>query len=228
LYGALHFADGTSIRTIVAPMPDAGVPALLVLAAYLVGAVPFGLLVPKWVAGVDVRTIGSGNIGATNVSRAIGRKWFFVVLALDAGKGVAGVLLFPRLAGDAAPTWLRVACGLAAVLGHVFSPFLRFKGGKGVATAAGVIAALAPIPAAAALGVFLVVLVASRWMSLASMCAAAALAPLAVALDAGRDVALFGALVAVVVILRHKANIGRIAAGTEPRVFAKKKEQVDV
>ena len=205
-------------------MADAAVPALLVLAAFAVGSTPWGLLVTRWVAGVDVRTVGSGNVGATNVSRVLGRGWFFVVFALDAAKGAGPVLFFPPLAGTPAPEWLRVACGLAAVLGHVFNPFLRFKGGKGVATAAGVIGALAPLPALGVLGVFLVTLVAFRFVSLASMAAAVALVPLAYSLGSSREVMGFGVIAAAIVIVRHKSNLARIAAGTEPRVFAKKKE----
>ena len=208
-------------------MSDALPSALAVLAAFAAGSIPWGLLLAKWVAGVDVRTIGSGNVGATNVSRALGRKWFFVVFALDAGKGALPVLFFPALAGHPGADWLRVACGLAAVLGHVFNPFLAFKGGKGVATAAGVILALDPRPAVAALGVFLLVLVLFRYVSLASICAAVALAPLMLLFGLSMEVVVFAVLAASVVVLRHRANLGRIAKGSEPRVFAKK-ETADV
>lgn len=204
-------------------MPDAALTACLVAAAFLAGSTPFGFLLTKWVAGVDVRTVGSGNVGATNVSRVLGGRWFYVTLALDAAKGSAPVLVLPRLAADA-PSWLPVACGLAAVLGHVFSPWLRFKGGKGVATSLGVIVALAPLSGAVALGAFLVVLAATRYMSLASIAAAVVLAPAALLLHESREFVAFAALVAALVILRHKANLGRIAAGTEPRVGAKKRE----
>jgi glycerol-3-phosphate acyltransferase PlsY len=203
-------------------MPEGLVPALLAAAAFLLGAVPFGLLVAKAVSGVDVRTVGSGNVGATNVSRALGRPWFFVVFALDAGKGVAPVLLFPGFAGLPHSEWMRAGCGLAAVLGHVFSPFLRFRGGKGVATGAGAAAALAPLPALAALGVFVLVLTAFRYVSLASVCTAVALAPLSLAFGASPQVAVFGVVAAAIVVARHRENLGRIAAGTEPRIFARK------
>ena len=205
-------------------MADAAVPALLVLAAFAAGSVPWGLLVTRWVAGVDVRTVGSGNVGATNVSRVLGRGWFFVVFALDAAKGAAPVLLLPPLAGTPTAEWLRAACGLSAVLGHVFSPFLGFKGGKGVATAAGVIGALAPVPALGVLAVFLVTLFAVRFVSVASMAAAVALAPLAYLLGSSREVVVFGVIAAALVISRHKSNLARIASGTEPRVFGEKKE----
>ena len=203
-------------------MPDGLATALCVLAAFAAGAIPWGVLLTRWVAGVDVRSVGSGNVGATNVSRALGRRWFFVVFALDAAKGAVPVLVAPRLLGAAASEWLGAACGLAAVLGHVFSPFLRWKGGKGVATAAGVCGALAPLPALCAFGVFLLVLALTRFVSLSSICASAALPPLAFALGSPTPVVVFGVVVAAVVTLRHRANLGRIAAGTEPRAFAKK------
>src|SRR5262245_35823075 len=101
-------------------MAEAASPALLVAAAFAVGSIPWGLLLTKWLAGVDVRTVGSGNVGATNASRVLGRKWGAVVLVLDAAKGVLPVLFFPSLAGRDGVEWMRVACGLAAVLGHVF------------------------------------------------------------------------------------------------------------
>lgn len=203
-------------------MSDGPATALCVLAAFAVGAIPWGLLVTRWVAGVDVRSVGSGNVGATNVSRVLGRPWFFVVFALDAAKGAVPVLVAPRILGVHATEWTDVACGLGAVLGHVFNPFLRWKGGKGVATAAGVCGALAPLPALCAFGVFLAVLAVARFVSLASICAAAALPPLAFVLGSPTPVVVFGVVVAAVVTLRHRANLGRIAAGTEPRIFAKK------
>ncbi len=203
-------------------MPDAALTAAVVAAAFLVGSIPFGLILTKSIAGVDVRTVGSGNVGATNASRVLGRKWFFVVLALDAAKGALPVLVLPGLVGRGEAEWLRVACGFAAVLGHVFSPFLKFKGGKGVGTSLGAIAALAPLPGAVALGAFLVTLIASRYMSLASVVAAVVLAPAALALQASREFVSFSVLVGAVVIVRHRANLGRIAAGTEPRVFSKR------
>src|SRR5262245_61314629 len=124
-------------------MSDAELAGLFFVVAFFVGAVPFGLLLTKWIAGVDVRTVGSGNVGATNAGRVLGRGGFFAVLALDAAKGAFAAYVLPHAAKDA-PDWLAVTCGLAAVLGHVFSPFLKFKGGKGVGTSLGVIVALAP------------------------------------------------------------------------------------
>jgi glycerol-3-phosphate acyltransferase PlsY len=205
----------------------AALPALLIAAAFLVGAIPWGLLLTKWIADVDVRTVGSGNVGATNASRVLGRKWGVVVLLLDAAKGVIPVLLFPQIAGRAGVEWMSVACGLAAVLGHVFSPFLRFKGGKGVATSIGAIATLAPTCALAIFAVFVIVLVAFGYMSLASVAAAASLSPSAFLLHRTPEFIAFSALVAAVVIARHRSNLGRIAAGTEPRFLGKKATQGD-
>lgn len=203
-------------------MPPSLVPALLVLAAFAAGSIPWGLLVAKWVRGVDVRQVGSGNVGATNVARAIGKKWFFVVFALDAAKGVLPVLFLPPVAGDPPSEMLRVGCGLAAVMGHVFSPFLSFKGGKGVATSAGVIAALAPWPALCLLGVFLIVFLAFRYVSLASVAAAVALPPLALAFGSSREFVVFAVLAAALVVFRHRTNLARLAAGTEPKGFGRK------
>lgn len=203
-------------------MSDVLTEILCGTASFAVGSIPFGLLLGRWVAGVDVRKVGSGNVGATNVSRALGGRWFFVVLLLDAAKGAGPVLAAPLVAGEAASDWLRAACGFAAVLGHVFSPFLGFRGGKGVATGAGVFVALAPLPALCSFGIFGLVLAVSRFMSLASICAAASLAPVALAFRRPAPEIVFGAVVAAVVIARHRANLGRIAAGTEPRVFGKK------
>ena len=206
-------------------MPEVLLPTLLVVAAFVVGSIPTGLIIAKQVAGVDVRTVGSGNVGATNVSRALGGKWFFVVFALDAAKGVAPVLLFPGIAGHPGSEWLRAACGLAAVLGHVFSPFLQFKGGKGVATGAGATAALWWPVVLGAFVVFMVVLTIFRYVSLASVCCAFSLAPFALAFGAPPPVVVCGVVVASVVIARHRTNLGRLAAGTEPRVFARKEPQ---
>src|SRR5262245_3718296 len=199
-------------------MPDGLATALCVLAAFAVGAIPWGVLLTRWVAGVDVRSVGSGNVGATNVSRVLGRRWFLVVFALDAAKGAVPVLVAPHVLGAAASEWTGVACGLAAVLGHVFNPFLGWRGGKGVATAAGVCGALAPVPALCALGVFVVVLAATRFVSLAAVCASAALPPLAFVLGSPTPVVVFGVVVAAVVTARRRAERGGSAAGTEPRI----------
>jgi glycerol-3-phosphate acyltransferase PlsY len=193
-----------------------------VVLAFAVGAIPWGLMLARWVAGVDVRTVGSGNVGATNVARVLGKKWFPVVFVLDAAKGAVPVLFFAKLAGQPESDWLPAACGLAAVLGHIFNPFLRFKGGKGVATAAGVLATLAPLPGLVALLSFLLVFALFRYVSLGSIAAALAVVPAALVVGSKPAVTGFCALAAAVVLVRHRGNMARIAAGTEPRVGARK------
>jgi glycerol-3-phosphate acyltransferase PlsY len=207
-------------------MPVPAAVAAVLVASYLAGAIPFAFLITKWVRGIDVRTVGSGNVGATNASRVLGRKWFLVVFALDALKGAAPVLLLAGLAGVGGEslTHLRMACGLAAILGHVFPVFLGFRGGKGVATGAGVLTALTTWPALCALGVFFAALVAFRYVSLGSVIASAALVPLAWFFGEPAEVVVFCGAVAALVIVLHRKNMARIAAGTEPKVFQKRKD----
>jgi glycerol-3-phosphate acyltransferase PlsY len=173
---------------------------------------------------VDVRTVGSGNVGATNASRVLGRKWFLVVFALDFAKGALPVFLFAELPGytDAPLLRFRMACGLAAIAGHVFPVFLGFRGGKGVATGAGVLTALVPWAALASFGAFLTSLKLSRYVSLSSVIACAVLAPISWLLGAPGELIVFCALVGGLVILLHRKNLARIASGTEPKCFQRK------
>ena len=134
---------------------------IAVLAAYLIGSIPFGLMIARAVAGIDIRAIGSGNTGATNVGRILGMRWFAVVFALDFAKGCLPTLGVPRLLhalGYPSPPWLPVLVGLAAILGHNFPVYLRFKGGKGVATSLGTVMALEPVSAIASAFGFLIFL----------------------------------------------------------------------
>jgi glycerol-3-phosphate acyltransferase PlsY len=182
--------------------------------AYLLGSVPFGLLVGR-ASGRDPRRHGSGNIGATNVARAAGVAAGLLTLALDAGKGAVAVWAVGR--GWDEP-FAAAGAAVAAVLGHAFPVFLRLRGGKGVATAAGAFLVLAPWAALAAGAVFLAVVGISRYVSLGSMCAAGAL-PLAVGwLAPGRGRVEAAALCALLVVLRHGDNLRRLAAGTESRL----------
>lgn len=197
--------------------------ACLAAGSYLLGAIPFGLLIGL-LAGVDARRTGSGNTGATNILRSAGKGPALATLLLDAGKGAVPVLLAGRFAPGEA--WA-VAAGGAAILGHNYSPFLGFRGGKGVATSAGALFALSPAAAALALAAWIVVYLARRTVSLASICAAASL-PFLLALFHGMDSLLpyFGILVALVVIVAHRDNIRRILAGREPRTtFSKWKKR---
>ena len=193
----------------------------LVVLAYLAGSIPTGYLVAR-ARGIDIRSVGSGNIGATNVFRILGKGPGVFVLLADALKGALAVILLPRwLGGDAADARQQAAliAGVCAVLGHNFTCWLRFKGGKGIATSAGVLAAWAPLPFVATLGVFGVVLAASRYVSLASILAAAAL-PFAQAFLPPRQRSLvwISAVLSVLAIARHHANIRRLMAGTERRL----------
>src|SRR5215211_9216908 len=152
-------------------MPPA--PFLAVVTSYFLGAVPFGYLIAR-VRGVDIFSAGSGNIGATNVGRVLGRRFGLIVFVLDFLKGAVPVAVVRHLLPDV--PWAAVAAGLAAFVGHMFPVFLRFRGGKGVATGTGVVAVLLPAPTVVAVLVWLSVLVATRYVSLASVLAAVALA----------------------------------------------------
>lgn len=212
-------------------------PALVVL-AYLVGSIPFSFLVVRVVAGRDIRQEGSHNVGATNVARTVGRGPGIVALLLDIAKGYGAVALarwvvaqpgWPFAAGTAPwesrEFWVALA-GLIAVLGHMFPVWLRFHGGKGVATAAGVFAALDPIVIAGALIVFAIVLLVFRYVSLASIVTAASIPVLLrfIARDAPFWHIVFSIAIAIAVIAKHHSNISRLVAGTE-RKMGQKKEQ---
>jgi acyl phosphate:glycerol-3-phosphate acyltransferase len=198
------------------------------LAAYLLGSIPFGLILSKLFGAGDVRKAGSGNVGATNVARVAGTAAGVATLVLDAGKGAAAVWLAVRFANDSA-TWLVVA-GMAAMLGHCFPVWLRFHGGKGVATAAGMFLVLCPLAALGAIGVFVLVVVFWRYVSLGSIAAAAAMPLLIYFLWAPPHapplMVTFGAFAAaMLVVYKHDANIQRLVEGREPRFsFGKNKD----
>jgi glycerol-3-phosphate acyltransferase PlsY len=190
-----------------------------VACAFLLGSIPFGYLVPRLARGVDIRSVGSGNPGFTNVYRAAGPGLGIAVLLADAAKGVFAVLAGRALAGPNGA----VLAGLAAIAGHVATPFLGFRGGKGVATTAGVFFTLLPLEAAVVLFLFFVVVGVSRYVSLGSVSAAAAL-PLSIVVgDAARGrplrvpLFLLALSAAALIIWRHRANLRRLAAGTESR-----------
>ncbi len=206
--------------------------AVAIVAAYLLGSVPFAFLIAR-AHGKDLRTIGSGNIGATNLARAVGRRWGYFCFALDVLKGLAPVAVVRAIAG--APDsplllslWLLV--GIVAILGHVFPVYLRFKGGKGVATSFGVALGLWPyftLCAVVALAIWIAVVLIWRYVSLASISAAVAF-PVALVLGIltvpdWRSASLWPLMVAaivipILVIVRHRENIRRLAAGTESKV----------
>ena len=181
--------------------------------AYLIGSIPFGLILTRLAGAGDVRQIGSGNIGATNVLRT-GRKGLaLATLALDVLKGALPVWLAYRYLGPD----MAVVAGLGAVLGHCFPIWLKFKGGKGVATAAGVVAALTPLVALIAIGVFLLVVLASRYVSLASIVGTITAAPAAYALGYVQAAELY-LLLALIIVLKHAGNIRRLTQGDEARL----------
>lgn len=186
---------------------------LLVFGAYLVGAIPSGYVLGK-LAGVDVRAAGSGNVGATNVARVVGKRQGLLTLVIDVAKGVLPVVVGRRLN---LPELAIVCAGVAAFMGHLYPIYLRFKGGKGVATALGVFLALAPLATLVLIVIFAVVMGSSRIVSLSSIAAAAA-APLALWL-LGYAAILTGMamFVALMIVWRHRGNIQRLLTGTEPR-----------
>jgi acyl phosphate:glycerol-3-phosphate acyltransferase len=202
--------------------------AWLLLAAYLLGSIPFGLIFAGLFGSGDVRKSGSGNIGATNVARVAGPLAGILTLVFDTAKGAAAVLLAARIAHESA-AWMMLA-GLAALVGHCFPVWLKFKGGKGVATAFGVFLALCPAAALAALLLFMIVAAIWRYVSLGSISAAAAIPLLMYFLWAPRHapplIITFGSLAAaVLVVYTHDGNIQRLVQGEEPKYsFRKKKD----
>lgn len=189
--------------------------ALLLIAAYLLGSVPFAFLLARRLRGVDLRRAGSGNVGATNVMRTAGARTAIAVAALDAVKGAAAVMLVDRaVPGFVVPA----AAGIAAMLGHMYPVWLRFRGGKGVATAFGVFSVLAPLGAILCLLVFVGTVWATRYVSLGSMVGVLALGPCAYLTDAPMPVVVAALTAAALVIDRHRPNLLRLQAGTESRL----------
>ena len=181
---------------------------------YLVGSMPFAYLLARR-RGIDLRQVGSGNVGATNVLRTSGARQAVLAMCLDAAKGAIAVLVAGAVtAGPATP----MAAGLAAVIGHIYPVWLRFHGGKGVATAAGVFAVLAPLALAMASAVFILAVWVTRYISVGSMAGAIALAVSAAASEAPRAVAVGAAVAALIIIHRHRGNLARLVSGTERRV----------
>jgi acyl phosphate:glycerol-3-phosphate acyltransferase len=189
---------------------------LALAAAYVVGAVPIGFLVARAFGVGDIRRHGSGNIGATNVLRTLGRLPAIITLLADITKGYAAVVLAAWIAGDVPAVTATAAA--AAVIGNCWSVFLGFRGGKGVATGLGALLRLAPLATVAALPVFLVVAATTRFVSLASVLAAGCVPFGALALGAPRAYVLGALVVAVIVIVRHRDNLMRLRAGTERRL----------
>jgi len=191
---------------------------LAILAAYLIGSIPFALLLTRRSGAVDLRRVGSGNLGAANVWRASGITAGIVVAVLDIAKGAASVALAERMTGEPASA---AAAGVAAIVGHIYPVWLRFKGGKGVATACGVFSMLTPNAVPPALALFLLAVGFTKYISLGSILATLALPPMAFAMGdvASAVVAAFAA--AAIVLFRHRSNVMRLIAGTERRIGAR-------
>jgi glycerol-3-phosphate acyltransferase PlsY len=186
-------------------------PATLVL-AYLLGSIPFSFVVARAFGVRDVREVGSGNVGATNVMRSAGKTAGILAFVLDAGKGAAAALLAQRLVADPA---LPAFAAAAAVIGHMYPVWLGFRGGKGVATGAGAFLPLAPVATVLALGAFVLTAAASRYVSLGSVVGTAVLAGSAFALGAPRAVCWSAALIGALVVWKHRTNLRRIFRGEE-------------
>ena len=197
-------------------------PSLLVLAAYLLGSIPNGLLIAR-LKGIDLQKVGSGNIGATNVFRCVGKGWGIAAFVLDAVKGFVPAFFFPRLL-ESAPPWLGLACGVAAVAGHNWPVWLKFKGGKGVSTSAGMLLGIAPAAVGVGFAVFALTVALTRFVSLGSILAAIAVPAAYLGMNGAENRLLAGALVVMgaLVIFKHRANVGRLLRGIEPRIVGKK------
>ena len=191
---------------------------VLLFAAYVIGATPTSFWVGRFLYGKDLRELGSGNLGATNAFRVLGWKAAFPVLVVDVLKGWLPVWWFPVLDDQSSALWA-LGYGAASIVGHVFSFWVGFRGGKGVATSAGVLTALAPLSVAAGFVAWLLVLGLTRMVSASSLVAAAAV-PLSAMLTPGTQPALTGfmAFVALFIVWAHRSNVRRILRGEEPRV----------
>ncbi len=185
---------------------------LAFIVGFLSGSIPFGYVISR-MKGVDIRKIGSGNIGATNVARALGKKYFFIVFLLDALKGFIPAFVFLQICSMDCG----VLAGVAAILGHMFTPWLGFKGGKGVATGFGVFLALAPKAVAVGFIVWLLVLLTIQIMALASITGAIAAFIATLYFYDALSIEVMAALAALLVVVRHKDNIKRMLRGEEPR-----------
>jgi len=186
-----------------------------VVAGYLLGSVPFGLIVARLCGAPDLRAVGSGNIGATNVARAAGGAAGVLVGVLDAAKGAAGIAVAERLAASAGAL---AVVGVAAIAGHVFPVWLGFRGGKGVATACGVFLMLAPAATAVAIAAFALTVALTRYVSLGSLVAAVLLPPAAFFTRSGATTVAAACAAAIMILVSHRANVARLLAGTERRL----------
>lgn len=205
---------------------------VLLIGSYLLGSIPFGYLAGR-LQGIDIRKAGSGNVGATNVVRVLGKRFGYPVFALDLLKGFGAVKMSMLMAPGRAPAWnspeiFGILAAMCSVLGHLYPPWLKFKGGKGVATSAGALLALTPLATLIGVAIWIIVFWFTRYVSLASI-TAAILLPIVILVISSQDrnksrpLVYSSACVAAVVIWRHRSNLSRLIRGTEPR-FTRKGE----
>ena len=206
--------------------------AVLLVGSYLLGSIPFGYLAGRLV-GIDIRQAGSGNVGATNVVRVLGKGYGYPVFALDFLKGFGAVKISMLMAPGQPPEWnspeiVGILAAMFSVLGHLYPPWLKFKGGKGVATSAGALLALTPVATLIGVAIWIIVFWLTRYVSLASITAAVVL-PIVILVvrshdqNNGKPLVYSSACVAVVIVWRHRSNLSRLIQGTEPRFTRKRK-----
>lgn len=204
--------------------------AFAMVGGYAVGSIPFGYLAGRF-AGIDIRCAGSGNVGATNVVRLLGKRYGYPVFVLDFLKGFAAVKISMVMAPGRPPQWnspeiFGIVAAMSSILGHMYPPWLKFKGGKGVATSAGALLALTPIATLVGVAVWIIVFWVTRYVSLASIAAAIVL-PIVILFvtstnqNTGKPLVYSSACVAAVIIWRHRSNISRLIRGTEARFIRK-------
>lgn len=190
---------------------------LAVVMAYLIGSIPFALLLARR-SGADLRRSGSGNLGAANVLRVSGVRTGVTVAALDIAKGAASVIVAQRLGGGPGTAAL---AGFAAIVGHIYPVWLRFRGGKGVATACGVFSVLTPVAIPASIAIFIITVWITKYISLGSVVGVMALPPIAYALGAPADTLFAAMAAATLIVFRHRSNLVRVRTGTERRIGAR-------
>jgi acyl phosphate:glycerol-3-phosphate acyltransferase len=192
--------------------------AAIIIAGYLIGSVPFALVLARKWGTADLRAIGSGNLGAANVMRASGVTAGVLVAVLDLAKGAASVALAAQLSREAAAPAL---AGFAAIIGHIYPIWLRFKGGKGVATACGVFSVLTPAVVPPVLAIFLATVSLTKYISLGSLLATLALPPIAYAIGSPPPVVFAAMAASAIIVFRHRSNVMRLRTGTERRIGAR-------
>jgi glycerol-3-phosphate acyltransferase PlsY len=200
---------------------------LIILLSYLAGSIPTSIIMSKLTRGIDIRDYGSGNAGATNVIRVLGWKIGIVVIIVDVGKGVLATLLISKLRVDPVPlsdNLIQIIAGLSAVLGHIWTIFAGFKGGKGVGTAAGMLFSLYPIAGIICLVIFAVVLLTGRYVSIASMTAAVSLPIVILILNyffnysISKELFYFAIFMALLIVFTHRSNVRRLMKGEENQI----------